>query len=272
MTDLVARRELARLCTVLRIEEPELPDLAALPAQTLATLRVGLTEHLFERHRRTFRRIGKLAGAVPAPLAGRIAQSALGAEVSARAAATMEPALAVKLAESLPASFLAELSVQLDPQRAAPIIAGLPDRRILEVSAILLERREHQAMSRFLPVISPDLAVEVIADAERRAILEIANLAEDDAAVETILERLPVSDDVVLAAAVTDERAALDALSLAARVSPDNGARVLRAGLSDPAVTTVVAETIARHGLAGQLQAAAGRLTAKERSALGVLT
>ena len=135
---------------------------------------------------------------------------------------------------------------------------------------ILRERRQPQAMSRFLPVITADLAVEVIADAERRAVLEIANLAEDGNAGETILERLPGADDVNLAAAVTDEAAALDALSLAARVSPDNGARVLRAGLLDPAVTKVVATTIARHDLGGQLRRAADRLAPGQRGALGL--
>ncbi len=217
---LASRREVARLATALHVEESELSDLLDQSADDLAALRRGLSEHLFERHRRTFRRIGKLAGAVPAALSSRIAQAALGPAASARTAATMEPPLAVKLAESLPATFLAELSVQLDPQRARPIIAGLPESRILEVSAVLLERREHLAMSRFLPVVSPDLAVRIIESADRRVILEVANLAEDDAAVEGILERLPEDDDVRLAAAVTDEEVALDALSLAARVSP----------------------------------------------------
>ncbi|WP_162602285.1 hypothetical protein [Nocardioides daejeonensis] len=269
MSMLESRREVARLAGALHVEERELAYLRDQPAEALRTLRVGLSEHLFERHRRTFRRIGKLAGSVPAPLAGRIAQAALGPAVSARAAATMEPPLAVKLSSSLPAGFLAELSVQLDPERARPIIAGLPERTILDVSAILLERGEHLAMSRFIPVISADLAVRVIEQAERRVILAIANLAEDNAAVEQILERLPVADDAHLAAAVTDEEVALDALSLAARVSPANGARVLRAGLDRPDVAGLVAGAITTYGLADELKQALDELSDDERSALG---
>lgn len=268
MTFLASRREVARLAALLHVDEAALADLRHQPADALATLRRGLSEHLFERHRRTFRRVGKLAGAVPAALAGRIAQSALGPEVSARAASTMEPTLAVKLAESLPAAFLADISVQLDPQRAAAIIAGLAESRVLEVSALLLERREHLAMSRFLPVISADLAVRVVSAAERRVVLRLADLAEDDAAVERILERLPRSGDTELAQAVTDEEAALDALSLAARVSPAHGARVLRAGLGHPPAARLLAEAIARHDLAVELGHALTELTEDERSRL----
>lgn len=268
MSRLRTRQEVARLAAVLNIGEDQVVDLHDQPADAIAALRRGVAEHLFDRHRRTFRRIGKLAGSVPAPLAGRIAQSALGPVVSARAAATMEPSLAVKLAGSLPAGFLAELSVQLDPQRAQPIIASLPEDQLLEVSAILLARGEHMAMSRFLPVISTDVALKVIESADRRVILEIANLAEDDAAIEQILERLPESDDVNLAAAVTDEEVALDALSLAARVSPPNGARVLRAGVQDPDVCRVVAGAVEKFGLGAELEAPLALLNDAERAAL----
>lgn len=268
MSRLHARQEVARLAAVLGIDQADLTDLLDQPADAIAALRRGIAEHLFDRHRRTFRRIGKLAGSVPAPLAGRIAQSALGPVVSARAAATMDPPVAVKLAGSLPAAFLAELSVQLDPHRAKPIIASLPDDQLLEVSALLLARGEHMAMSRFLPVISTEIAMKVIEAADRRVILEIANLAEDDAAIERILERLPVSDDVELAAAVTDEEAALDALSLAARVSPANGTRVLRAGVGNPEVCRIVASVVEKFGLEPELKAPLALLDDVERSAL----
>lgn len=268
MTFLETRRELTRLAAVLGVDEKELADLRDQPAEALAVLREAVSEKLFQRHRRTFRRIGKLAGAVPAPLASRIAQAALGPAVSARTAATMEPDLAVKLADSLPSPFLAELSVQLDPRRARPIIAALADERIAEVSQVLLERREHLAMSRFLPVIAPALAVRVLVRAEPRAVLEIANLAEDDRAVEAILEQLAPNEDSRLAAVVTDEAVALDALSLASRLSPTNGARVLRAGLAQPAVAALLAATIAAHDLAPDLAGALDLLDASERSSL----
>ncbi len=232
------RRERRLLAAALGIEVTDLPALAGATPEGLRAVRRGLGEHQYARHRRTFRRIGKLAGAVPTALASRIAQAALGPVVSARAAATMEPDLAIKLAASLPATFLADLSVQLDAERASAIIAGLPEHTVLEVAALLVERGEHLTLSRFISVIDTSVAAHVVEQLDARALLEIANLAEDGDAVDGVLREVPQSRADEVANAVTDEQTALDLLDVVARVSAEQGQRLLDAVATSETATS----------------------------------
>ncbi len=267
MSALRVRRERTLLAATLGIDPKDLPALAGVEPEALQALRSALDEHQFNRHRRTFRRIGKLAGSVPAALASRVAQVALGPVVAARAAATMEPALAVKLSGALPTAFLADLSVQLDPQRARAIIAGLPSTTIFEVAELLVKRREHLTLSRFISVIDTATAVKIVDDIDARALLEVANLAEDDGAVDAVLRHVPDTRAAELAATIADDDAALDLLALVVRVADDSRARLLDAVLASDEAVAQLAKAIAAHDLAADV---APVLTSEARARLGV--
>src|SRR5690606_6154575 len=141
-------------------------------------------------------------------------QSALGPVVAARTAATMDPEEAVKLAGTLPPKFLADLAVELDPLRAREIIAGIPQDLLLEVAALLVRRREHLTLRRFISVIAPSVAAEVVADLGARDLLRVAMLAEDDGALDAVLAEIGDGRLAELAGAIDDEEAALDLLAV----------------------------------------------------------
>lgn len=199
MTSLATRVEVIKLSVALSVEPDSLAHLRTLTAEDVRALRESLEEALFVRHEARFRRIAKLASTVPVPLAARVAQMALDPFLGARVAAVMEPATAVKLAGNLDTDYLADLSVSLDPVRARGIIAGIPAVTVVKVGAKLVEQQEHLALGRFVSVIDPDTALEVVEHATGADLLQVALFAEDATALDAMVSRL---DDARLLQAI----------------------------------------------------------------------
>lgn len=200
MTALANRVELLKLAHVLDVDPGELAPLAPAPTEALRDLRHAIGESLFERHEARFRRIAKLAASVPAPLSARIAQMALTPLLGARVAAVMEPTLAVKLAQSLDVSYLADLSAVLDPLRAESIIARMPGDKVVEIGATLIDRKHYFALGRFVSVIEPDIAMRVVEHADGLDLLQVALFADDVEALDRLVSRC---DDAQLGAAIS---------------------------------------------------------------------
>ncbi|WP_206065242.1 hypothetical protein [Nocardioides sp. JQ2195] len=221
------RVEILKLAEVLGVDEDELSSLAPVPADDIRTVRTAVGEQIFAQHETRFRRIAKLAGSVPAPLSAKIAQMALSPLLGARVAAVMEPSIAVKLAGSLATDYLADLSVALDPVRAEAIIARIPDRMIQEVGALLVERREYFALGRFVSVIEPDAALEVVRDASGRDLLQVALFADDLEALDALVKRIDDERLVDAIRAAQEEALYDDAVTLVVSVSPDSRERLV---------------------------------------------
>lgn len=200
MTVLANRVEILKLAHALDVEPDELSDLGAAPPEAVRELRETFAESLFQRHQARFRRMAKVAASVPAPLSARIAQSALTPLLAARVAAVMEPDLAVKLAACLTTTYLADLSVALDPQRSARIVARIPEHQVAEIGTLLLERRAHVTLGRFVSIIEPDIAMRVVEGASGFDLLQVALFAEDLEALDHLIGRC---SDAQLSAAIT---------------------------------------------------------------------
>lgn len=227
MTTLANRVEIIKLAQVLGVEEGELSALAPVPAEDIRTVRTAVGEQIFSRHEARFRRIAKVAASVPAPLSAKIAQMALSPLLGARVAAVMEPAVAVKLAGSLGTTYLADLSVALDPVRAEPIIAKIPVGLIQEIGALLVERQEYFALGRFVSVIEPDTALEVVRDASGRDLLQIALFADDLEALDALVQRVDDQRLVDAIRAAHEESLYDDAVTLVVSVSPASRERLV---------------------------------------------
>ena len=150
------RAELLKLARLLGVEQGELAGLQQLPSAELRQLREQVTDRLFAVG--LLGRVGVAARAIPSGLVATIAERAFGPLLCARAAGSVDPGKAIDVAGRLPAAFLADTAVELDPRRVAPIIAGVPPDLVVGVARILGEREEYVTMGRFLAFV-PDSAI-----------------------------------------------------------------------------------------------------------------
>ena len=188
-------------------------------------------------------RLAALSRMLPVPLTAKIAQLALGPMLSARVAAVLDPREATRLAGHLDVGFLTRLAVSLDPSRVAGIVRGLPDDLVVEVGRRLLAAGEHLTLGRFVAIVAPELALQVVEGASGHDLLQVALFTDEPDALEAIVRRLP---DERLGAVVraADEAQAYDAaVGLLLALSPVSCTRlVAQVGMvSDEARAAVVA-------------------------------
>jgi len=227
VSDLATRVEVEKLAHELSVDPGRLGFLAALPHETVRDLRTDLAEALFARHEARFRRLAKLSHLAPVAITAKVAEVAFSPLLGARVAAVMDVDHAVRLAGRLSPRFLTDLSVRLDPVRAAPIIRGLPAKLVVDVGRRLLERQEYLALGRFVSVVEPEAALAVVADATGEDLLRVALYTEDVAALDTVIGGVPdVRLTEVLAAGLASERYD-DLATLLQAVSPPTRERLV---------------------------------------------
>ncbi|MDT9592500.1 hypothetical protein RDV89_05440 [Nocardioides zeae] len=220
------RREvaLAQLARELRLAPAGAADLAFLAdvdAADLDAVRRHVVAARYARHDHRFERIATLTRMLPAGLAARVAEAALGPLVAARTAGRMEPTEAARLAERLSPAFLADVTTHLDPARAGAIVAALPQPLLVEVGRLLLARGDHLTLGRFVGVMPAAASVRVVADAAPGDLLAIALHAEDAAGLDEVLAALPDTTLLATLAAAADDGggAAVDLIGLVGRTS-----------------------------------------------------
>jgi hypothetical protein len=153
----------------------------------------------------------------------------------------MEPADAVRLAEHLSPAFLARVSAIVDASRIGPIVAGMPVDRVLDVGRRLLADHEVVALARFLGVVDPEVALQLVDGADGADLLQIALYADDREALDTIVQQLP--QDRIRALLEAGSGADAEALvAVAMDLSPAAQGRLSDAvaSLDEPARTTLL--------------------------------
>jgi len=169
MSTLLTRLEVTKLADELGTAEEDLHFLAEGAVADLRELRHLITHARYARHERRLSRLAGLSKLAPAAMTARISEHALGAEVSARVATLIDPADAGKLTRHL-----------------AP---SLPETLIVDVGHRLLARGEHLTLTRFVAVVSVDVALQVLEDATADELLTLGMFAEDHAALDAIVAR-----------------------------------------------------------------------------------
>ncbi|MGE4425874.1 MAG: hypothetical protein AB7G37_05400 [Solirubrobacteraceae bacterium] len=144
------RAEVLKLARLLGVDPTTLGYLEVTDPADLRRLREQATDAIFDGDRERLRKVAFAAKAVPAPIAGRLAQVALGPVLCARVAGLLEPRKAVEIARRTPEAFLADISMELDPRRAAPVIAAIPVDTIARVARVLIGREAWVEMGRFV--------------------------------------------------------------------------------------------------------------------------
>jgi hypothetical protein len=148
--------EITKLARLLGVEPKELGYLEAIPATALRTFREQATDRLFAADAGRLHRVAAASKLVPVPLTVKIAQAAFGPVLCAATAGLLDPRHAVRVASKCPTSFLADITINIDPRRAPEVIAAVPTPLVVAVAKELLTRHEHVTMGRFVSYLRPE--------------------------------------------------------------------------------------------------------------------
>lgn len=185
------RIEIVKLARVLGVEPGELDYLDGAEADDLRRFREQVTDVLFDGDRARLGGFAAGSKVTPAPIAATVAERALGPVLCARLTALVEPSKAVEIAKRLPAPFLAEVAIEMDPRRAKDVIAHVPDDLIGAVTTELGGRGETVTMGRFVAYLS-DRALRAAMDGmDDVNLLETAFVMEGKERLNQILGLLP---------------------------------------------------------------------------------
>lgn len=250
MTDLAARAEVVKLAADLGSDVEPLLFLAPLGAESVAELRRTISRARFAKIEPRLRRLAASSRLLPIGTTAKIAQGALGARLCGRVAGVLDIDTAVAFAAQYRAPFLAELSVYLDPERTADVIAAIPTERAIEVGVLLLEQGHYLTLGRLVSVAPEPVVEGVIASSTPAELLRVAFYADDRTRVDAVIagqsdERLAEFIEAALEENLFDE-----ALTLLKTVDEAGQARLIAIGQSlGPEVAAGFTEAADRLGV-----------------------
>jgi hypothetical protein len=188
--------EITKLARLFGVETEELGYLDQIPAEALRTFRAQATDRLFAGEADRLRRVAVASKLVPVPLTVMIAQIAFGPVLCAATAGLLDPPHAVRVASKCPTTFLADITIHLDPRRAADVIAAVPTDLVVAVAKELLARDEHVTMGRFVSYLKRETLKASIDNIPQDAdLLRVAFVMEGkdrlDELIELTRDRIP---------------------------------------------------------------------------------
>jgi hypothetical protein len=193
MAEGLSRVEVTKLAAVLGAPEESLDFLAALPVADVRRFRETVSDAIVARHETRLRLLASLSQRMPAAVAARIAQKAMGPTLAGRIAGALEPPDAAALAEHLDRDFLAALTPALDPRVVPGMIEQLPDELLIDVGRRLLASGDFLTLGRFVSVVAPETALAVLGTAAPADLLRTVVYTDSSAASRALLERLPAA-------------------------------------------------------------------------------
>ncbi|HWF72507.1 MAG TPA: hypothetical protein VG186_04135 [Solirubrobacteraceae bacterium] len=190
-TVLETRAEIIKLARVLGTPADQLGYLERATPDDLRALREQATDKLFEGDRDRLHKLALASRLLPSSIGAAIARWALGALLSARVTGLLVPSKAVDMAKHLPASFLADIAVELDPRRAREVIERMPAWQVGEVAAELARRNEHVAMGRFVGFLGDEAITAAMEQIDDAGLLRIAFVMEGKDNLDHVVSLLP---------------------------------------------------------------------------------
>jgi hypothetical protein len=227
MSDLLQHVELVKLAHDLQVEVSEVEFLRPLSEAQLRALRAAVNHALFAPYEPRFARMAGMSRHVPAPLAAKGAQIALGALVAARVAAVTATHHAVRLTDHLSTAFLAEMTPHIDPAKVADIVVALPESTVTAVGHELVRRQEYIPLGRFVSYVPVETALRVIDDAPPADLLQVAIFTEDRAALDEVIAAVPDRTLVDVLNAADAAGRIDDALTLLSALAVESRTRVV---------------------------------------------
>lgn len=194
MSQLEVLAETVKLARLLGTTPEALDYLKPLNAIQLRELRERLSEAEFTRARPMFLRIAQAAKLLPTSLVATIGEKIFGAVLCARIAGLMPPDRALELASKMSDAFLADVSVELDPQSARQVISAMPTQRVVAVALILVGRGDYITMGRFVGYLSEEvIGAAMNAVSSDEALLRTAFFVESKGKLNSLIGLLPES-------------------------------------------------------------------------------
>lgn len=235
--------EVIKLERLLGLADGEFGFLAAVPAEELRALRERVTDTIFDSGGQALARLGAAAKLLPSPLVASICESSLGPLLSARAAATCDPAKAIDVAKRMSAGFLCDTTIELDPRKVAAIISGVPVELVEPVAGELGARKEYVTMGRFLAFVSNEAVGAAMAALSDEALLRTAFVLEHKERLDDAIGLLEPGRMAGVLRCAADEGLWPEALDLIDNISDERRAAIAEdvAGLGDDVISDLIA-------------------------------
>ncbi len=163
--------EKIKLGRLLAMQPAALDALDALPADTLRALREQISDSLFDDSRGMLERVASASRLLPNALVASVGERSFGPMLCARITGLLSPERAAALAAHMPDAFLADVAMQLDPRSAQGVIAKLGKERVVGVARVLLARRDHVTLGRFVDFLELDVIAAVVDVIAHEAVL-----------------------------------------------------------------------------------------------------
>ncbi len=183
--------EILKLARLIDVEPTTLAYLDSVPPDELRALREGVTHFIFDAGAQSLKRVAAGAKMLPSPLVASVAMKSFGPLLCARAAGAVDPAKAIDVAKRLPAGFLADVTIHLDPRRVADIISRVPKELVVPVATELGKREEYVTMGRFLAFVPDHAIVAAMTALSDEAMLRTAFVLEHKDKLDHALGLLP---------------------------------------------------------------------------------
>ena len=244
MNALAAKAEVLKLARLLGVAEKDFAFLESFDPLAIRALREQMTAELYDDGKALLQKVAAATKLTPTSISAVIAEKALGPLLCARVASLLGADKAIDIAKRLPAPFLAEVCLHLDPRRTAGIIRGTPVEQVVAVSKILQAKKEFVTMARFVDALSPEAIKAVInATPDEEPLLRTAVFAENPAVHNELVSYLPRSRlKSLIARATVDAELWSAALSLMSHLNPQWRGELgqLTAELDDATLTRLV--------------------------------
>jgi hypothetical protein len=226
VTDFRAQMQIGSLASLLAVDASELAGLERLGADYVHDLRLAVSAHLFDDQATLFQRVSRLAPLVPNAVVAKIVPKMVPPLVAGRAAGALgvdHPSRIEDLLGRLPAEYLASCAGFLDPRAIAEIAPKVTGEMLIPAARVLIANRDYATAAEFVEFATDELVRDLIdAIDDDYGLVMTGALVYSDRALDLVIRALPATRyQSLFQGALVDEEAALSAVSVLSRLSPD---------------------------------------------------
>ena len=247
---LQAHAEVLKVARLLQREPESLAYLESLGVNDLRELRERVTEALFDAHSGSLRQLAAASRVLPVGLSASMGESVFGPLLSARLTGLLEPGRAAAMASKLPATFLADVAVEMDPRRASDLIGRIPAAQIAQITVELMARGEYVTMGRFVGHLSDEAITAALAAMDDRSLLGVVFVLEDKTDLPGLVALLPDARVAGVIQAAADNDLWVEALDLLDHLTPQQREEMVAATLQlEPVALDAIVAAVIAHDL-----------------------
>lgn len=218
--------ELRKLAHALDVPTDRLDMVAELPADDLRTLRMQVSDALFEADRHAFARVAALSKAVPAAVAAKLTEAVMPPLIAARTAELLDPHRAAEMVGRLSEKYLAEVALRMDASRAPQVVEAIPPERVGAIARELARREEWVVIGGFVAQVTSRALAASVAEYDGEQLLRIAFVLDDVGRMDEIGELLTEGQIDELLVAAAREQLWTEFEELVAHLAPERVARL----------------------------------------------